>query len=149
MADLRRFDLFASYLTQRFAAPRIWDVAGGEGKLNAALTRLGRDVTTFDVRVKRLPVQYAQRLLDLAEPCACDLLVGMHPDGATSVVIEYAARHRLPFAVVPCCSEGGLSYKPWLRHLEAQAQDRGFTVTRHTLPMQGRAVVIVGEPVVD
>lgn len=146
MADLRRFDLFAAFVTQRWPAPRIWDVAGGEGKLNAALTRLGRDVLTFDVRVKRLPVPYAQRLLLPDEPCACDLLVGMHPDGATSVIIEYAAQHRLPFAIVPCCADNGLSYKPWLRHLEAVATERGFVVTRYTLPMQGRAVVLVGEP---
>ncbi len=146
MADLRRFDLFAEFLVQRFDAPRIWDIAGGQGRLNEALTRLGRDVTTFDVRVKRLPVQYAERLLRLDEPCACDLVVGMHPDGATSVAIEYAARHGLPFAVVPCCADNGMPYKPWLRHLEALAQERGFAVERQTLAMQGRAIVVVGLP---
>lgn len=45
MADKRRFELFA----QRFPAPRIFDIAGGQGRLNEALTRLGRTVTTFDL----------------------------------------------------------------------------------------------------
>lgn len=147
MADKRRFELFARYLVERFDAPRIFDVAGGMGRLNEALTRLGRTVTTFDQRHKHLPVRYELRRFTLDEPCACDLLVGMHPDGATRVMIEYAARHRLPFAVVPCCSDNGTSYKPWVRHLVELARERGFArVEEHLLPMEGRARVVAGWP---
>jgi hypothetical protein len=146
MADKRRFDLFAQYLVERFAAPRIFDIAGGQGRLNESLSRLGRTVTTFDLRHKHLPVRYAQRMFTLEEPCECDLLVGMHPDGATRIIIEYAAKHRLPFAVVPCCSDNSMPYNPWRRYLAELAREHGFpTVEEHVLPMEGRARVIIGE----
>lgn len=147
MADKRRFELFAQLIAERFPAPRIFDIAGGQGRLNEALTRLGRTVTTFDLRHKHLPVRYAQRPFTLDEPCECDLLVGMHPDGATRLVIEYAAKHRLPFAVVPCCSDNGMPYNPWMRHLAALAREAGFAkVDEAVLPMDGRARVLLGEP---
>src|SRR5688572_16610631 len=127
MADKRRFELFADLIVGRFAtASRIFDVAGGQGRLNEALSRRGRRVTTFDLRHKHLPVSYAQRCFTLEEPCECDLLVGMHPDGATRVIIEYAAKHGLPFAVVPCCSDNGMPYNPWMRHLAELASGHCF-----------------------
>ncbi len=146
MADKRRFELFAKLLVDRFPAPRIFDVAGGMGRLNEALTGLGRTVTTFDLRHKRLEVRYAERIFTLEEPCEADLVVGMHPDGATRVIIEYALQHRIPFAVVPCCSDNGMPYKPWMRHLAELGRGGGFQIEELTLPMSGRARVLVGAP---
>jgi hypothetical protein len=147
MSDKRRFELFARLLAERFAgAARVFDVAGGQGRLNLALTALGREVTTFDRKPPKLPVRYAQRLFTLDEPCACDLVVGLHADGATRIIIEYAARHGVPFAVVPCCSDNGMSYRPWVRHLDELARARGFTVEERELPMEGRARVLLGTP---
>jgi hypothetical protein len=146
MADKRRFELFAQFIADRFPAPRVFDIAGGQGRLNEALTKLGRAVTTFDLRHKHLPVRFTQRVFTLEEPCEADLLVGMHPDGATRVIVEYAAIHRVPFAVVPCCSDNSMPYNPWMRHLAELARARGFpTVEEHSLPMEGRARVILGE----
>lgn len=147
MADKRRFDLFARFLANRFStAQRVYDVAGGMGKLNEALTRLGREVTTFDLRHKRLPqLRYEERIFTLDEPCSADLVVGMHPDGATRIIIEYAAKHRIPFAVVPCCSDNGMPYKPWMRHLAEVAREQGIPhVEEAVLPMDGRARVVFG-----
>jgi hypothetical protein len=145
MADLQRFDLFADFLVARFAAPRIFDVAGGMGRLNQALTARGRHVTTFDRRHKHLPVDFAERAFTLDEPCEAGLVVGMHPDGATRLVIEYAARHGIGFAVVPCCSDNGMPYKPWMRHLTELARTLAFTeVGEESLAMRGRARVLFG-----
>lgn len=147
MADLRRFELFADLLTSRFpSALRVFDVAGGQGALNLALTQRGRSCLTFDRRHKHLPVDFAMRDFTLDEPCEADLVVGMHADGATRVIIEYAIKHRLPFAVVPCCSDNSMPYKPWMRHLAQLAHEGGLQVDEATLPMQGRARVIVGAP---
>jgi hypothetical protein len=145
MADLRRFTIFARFLAERFDAPRVFDVAGGMGKLNEALTAHGRTVTTFDRRHKHLDVRYAQRPFTLDEPCAAELVVGMHPDGATRVIVEYAALHQLAFAVVPCCSDNGMPYRPWMRHLAELARERGGReIAEDTLPMRGRARVLSG-----
>jgi hypothetical protein len=147
VGDKRRFDLFADLLRARFPdARRVFDVAGGMGRLNEALTLRGCDVVTFDRRHKHLPVTFAEREFTLDEPCACDLVVGLHADGATRVIIEYAGKHRLPFAVVPCCSDNSMPYRPWVRHLAELAMSRGLRVEEVLLPMQGRARVLLGTP---
>lgn len=147
MADKRRFELLAELVAREFpTAKRAFDIAGGMGKLNAALTTRGVDVVTFDKRWKHDDVKYAQRLFTLDEPCACDVVVGMHPDGATRIIVEYAHRHRVPFAIVPCCSDNGMPYKPWMRHLAELGTQLGVDVVEHVLPMQGRARVLVGRP---
>ena len=136
MADKRRFDLFAELLRARFPqAKRVFDVAGGQGKLNEALTRRGCEVITFDKRHKHLPVTFAEREFTLTEPCQCELVVGMHPDGATRVIIAYAAKHRVPFAIVPCCSDNSMPYKPWMRHLAQLASEQGLVFCEVELPM--------------
>ena len=117
MADKRRFDLFADFIVANFSGLRVFDVAGGMGKLNEALTTRGRPTLTFDRRHKHLPVPYALRDFTLDEPCEADVVVGMHADGATRTIIEYAAKHGLGFAVVPCCSDNGMPFNPWRRHL--------------------------------
>lgn len=147
MADRRRFELFARLLRERFPqARRVYDVAGGMGRLNAELSKLGVEALTFDRRWKRLEVPFAERAFSLEEPCACELVAGMHPDGATRLILEYAARHRVPFAVVPCCSDNGLPYKPWVRHLRELAEARGFAVEEARLEMAGRALALLGRP---
>jgi hypothetical protein len=147
MADKRRFELFAELITRTFPAARAaFDIAGGMGKLNTALTARGLDVVTFDKRWKRDAVRYAERLFTLDEPCACDVLVGMHPDGATRIIVEYAAKHRVPFAIVPCCADNGMPYKPWMRHLAELGNELGLRVEETALPMQGRARVLIGRP---
>lgn len=146
MADKRRFELFAELLAQRFGRCRVFDVAGGMGRLNEALTAKGCTATTFDVRHKHLPVRYAQRTFTLDEPCEADLVVGMHPDGATRIVLEYAARHRIPFAVVPCCSDNSMPYKPWIRHLAELGRSLAFEVEEVDLAMEGRKRVVLGVP---
>jgi hypothetical protein len=147
MADKRRFELFARFLAARFpGARRVFDIAGGMGRLNEELSALGREVLTFDSRHNRLKVRFVERHFGLDEPCECDLVVGMHPDGATRVIVEYAARRGVPFAVVPCCSDNGMSYRPWMRHLAELARERGMAVEEAELPMAGRNRVIVGVP---
>ncbi len=127
-------------------AQRVFDVAGGMGKLNESLTTRGRECTTFDRRHKHLEVRFAEREFTLEEPCQADLIAGMHADGATRVIIEYAAKHRVPFAVVPCCSDNSMPYKPWMRHLNELAVSLGMVTDEFTLPMEGRARVLYGQP---
>jgi len=145
VADKRRFELFADLLVSRFPdARRVFDVAGGMGKLNEALVARGRSCLTFDRRHKHLPVDYALRDFTLDEPCEAELVVGLHADGATRLIIEYAAKHQVAFAVVPCCSDNSMPYNPWMRHLGELAVARGLSVEEATLPMEGRARVLLG-----
>jgi hypothetical protein len=145
VADKRRFELFADLAQAEFPSARaFFDVAGGQGKLNEVLSSRGLQCLTFDLRHKHLPVAYAQRELKLTEPCDCDVLLGLHPDGATKAIVAYGAHHRRPFAVVPCCSDNSMPYNPWMRDVAVYAQSLGFTVEERLLPMAGRARVIIG-----
>lgn len=145
MADKRRFEFFADLLVSRFPhATRVFDVAGGMGRLNEALVARGRRCLTFDRRHKHLPVEYALRDFTLEEPCDAELVVGLHADGATRLIIEYAARHQVAYAVVPCCSDNSMPYNPWMRHLSELARGLGLSADEVTLPMEGRARVILG-----
>ena len=145
MADKRRFALFADLLRERFPrARRVYDVAGGMGALNAELVKRGFSALTFDARHKRLPVEFAERRFTLNEPCDADVVTGMHPDGATRLIIEYAGKHRIPFAVVPCCSDNSAPYKTWMKDLKALAEGLGLDVEEALLPMAGRARVLLG-----
>ena len=75
MADHQRFELFADLLVRRFPeAKRVYDVAGGMGKLNEALGSRGRECLSFDRRRKHLDVPFAEREFTLDEPCAADLV---------------------------------------------------------------------------
>jgi hypothetical protein len=147
MADLRRFELFADFLVARFPeARRVFDIAGGKGALNEALVARKRQCVTYDRRHKHLDVEFCEREFTCDEPCSADLVVGMHADGATRLIIEYAARHAIPCAVVPCCSDNSMPYKPWMRYLAELGSGLGLKMEEATLPMEGRARVLIGTP---
>ena len=95
---------------------------------------------------------------------AATLLIGLHADGATEAIVDFALQHRKPFAVVPCCvfcneagrrtladtaegaRDGGLltgqrhvrSYDEFLAYLRA----KDARIRQHTLPFQGRNIVL-------
>ena len=158
MGDRRRFDLFAQLIERRWPERglRIADVAGGQGGLRAALHQRGyRQVVTFDKRKGRAHRPgYRYGWFDADARGEFDLLVGMHPDEATDVIIVTAWRRGLPFAVVPCCAlptlipyrgaQAGL--QPWFRHLAREARKLGFEVEESSLPMSGANLVLVGRP---
>lgn len=161
MGDSRRFDLFADRIASRFDATlKIADVAGGKGYLQAALYQRGfRDVLSWDRRRKYAKGNrgrnYRYGYFDFrSAPRDYDLVCGMHPDQGTDHIIQYALKHRKPFAVCPCCimpsavPYGGPSslYARWCDHLIQMAQNGGFIVDVGMLPMRGRNVFIIGSP---
>ena len=104
------------------------DVGGGGG-CPAQLKTLGSVPTTVE----------AWRVL---RGCSC--IVGMHPDGATEAIVDFALARGLPFAVVPCCvfavdfrarGRGVSSTAAFVRYLAAKAPGR---ISVATLPFEGR-----------
>lgn len=183
MGDPRRFRRFADLIERNFPParfPTVADVAGGKGALQGELRRRGYDVTTFDKRKgrKNRPgrMQYCYsyftrwakpggiaRISFADDPAQAtpgsgptkdfDLLVGMHPDGATDVIIDEAARRRVPFVICPCCVittvttlQGEVTYAKWLAHLERFAHQKGFKTQRTVLSMKGKNFVLLGSP---
>ncbi len=158
MGDSRRFDLFAKLIFANFPPdkfPKVADIAGGKGYLQIALRRFGYNVTTFDKRKgkrnrpKRFQYQYRYFSDNIRD--TFDLLVCMHPDEATDVIIVEATKQRIPFIVCPCCIKpnavawfGIYKYHNWLEHLESLATEFGYMVTRTVLRMNGKSICLIG-----
>jgi hypothetical protein len=159
MGDSKRFDLFAEYIARNFPVSkykRVADIAGGQGYLQQALRKLSYDVTTFDKRhkhVKSNKIQYKFKYFDSSIKDDYDLLVGMHPDEATDIIIAEAIKRNIPFVVVPCCIKptvttfkGQQDYKAWVNHLKFFAMRQGYHVEEYQLKMAGKNILLKGSP---
>lgn len=159
MGDPRRFNLMADLIAENFPdkAAAIADVAAGKGHLKAALYLRGyRKVTAWDRRRKLAKARPGQRfqLFDYRNaPRDYRLVVGMHPDEATDQIILYAAKHRVPFVVCPCCIkpsatayDGAPTFAAWANHLRALAAAGRMALEEIALPMEGRNLVMIGRP---
>ena len=86
----------------------------------------------------------------------CSMVAGMHADGATEFIIDFALRHNKAFAVVPCCVYSGearemrrdattglkmatMNYTQFVRYLVAKAPGQIRTAK---LPFEGKNVVV-------
>lgn len=157
MGDKRRFDLFAKLIRKQFDPKqyrRVADVASGKGHLQISLRQHGfHKVVSFDNRWKGPRTgrrHYRHTFFDAGVRERFDLLVGMHPDGATDVIIDQAARYETPFVVCPCCAipNAHLFSGPrseWVCHLMKLAERLGFSVQEFALRMNGANRVLVGK----
>ena len=158
MGDNRRFNLFAEAIEKRFPKwYRVVDVAGGKGYLQLALKERGfKDVVTFDCaprkeRVRKRGTKFYWRKFGDKVNVECDLLVGMHPDEATDVIVVEAAKRDIPFAIVPCCVKPthllwmkGQKYTVWIRGLIELAKKKKYEVEEYKLRMNGKNIVLFG-----
>ena len=123
---------------QRAAVPEEEEVA----------VRGGENVVAHDEHgVSRLAVAAWEMLRD------CSAVVGMHPDGATESIVDFALATGKPFAVVPCCvfpqsfqgrsdpETGGsvTTHSQFVRYLRAKDPAR---IGMATLPFSGKNVVL-------
>lgn len=158
MGDPRRFDLFANLIQSNFPPtlyPNVADIAGGKGVLAYELRCRGYKSITFDKRRRASNVirAYAFRHLYFGPTVkeGFSLLVGMHPDEATDVIIVEAAKRSTPFVICPCCVKpsavqyfGDYNYQNWLKHLEKLAKSKGYDIEQTRLKMNGKAICLIG-----
>jgi len=164
MGDGKRFEVFAKYIANNFPPQKykaVADIAGGKGALQVELHSLGYSVTTYDKRhtkcSRNLQYKYSYFNSDIKENYS--LLVGMHPDEATDVIIVQAIQRCIPFCVVPCCilpcatkyngnndraSRG--AYRSWVNHLKQVAESAHYDVAISELPISGKNIVLSGKP---
>jgi hypothetical protein len=117
--DESRFEIVAEYIYARFGSDikHIADVAGGRGLLSRILNKkYNYRAEVIDPRgyvLKGVPSLQVGFSSEMAE--FYDLIVGLHPDGATREVAESAAYR--PILLVPCCNEWDRSQKLGSREL--------------------------------
>ena len=107
MGDSNRFIIFADFIQKHFNnCEKILDVAGFLGWLTYELIKRGYQVTVIDpkIKIKNNNVskikKYYNDEIDISD---YDLIVGLHPDGATEYIVKNAIQNNKRFAVIPCC----------------------------------------------
>jgi len=86
----------------------------------------------------------------------CDLVLGMHADGAVEWIVDICLEAGKPFVVVPCCVFPnffpgrrlliGSPVRTWEQfcdYLMEKGEKKGHVLERHELPFQGRNIAIV------
>lgn len=150
MGDRRRHLVFADFIAERWPDRnlRIADVAGGHGALQSKLWLRGyRNIVTFDKREKRWTERshYRYQYFDVEDAREFDLLVGMHPDEASDVILCASLKFSIPCAIVPCCPrptvwEYSGNRQGWIDHLQKKSGAR-----RERLEMKGaNSVLTIG-----
>lgn len=156
MGDKHRFDVFAKFIRSNFPPDKyinIADIAGGKGDLNKRLKIYGyKNIVTFNTRKNRKnKIIYKRKLFDDSIDDSFDLLIGMHPDEATDVIINEAGKRKISFVIVPCCIlptvtnfNGKRNYINWCSHLKKFAEKLNFIVRETSLDIKGKNHVIWG-----
>lgn len=155
MGDSRRNLLMSTLIAKQFPkAKKALVIADGQGDLANRLANKGLHCIVIEKHARqdhaRKNVDYRKGIFSYdMDRFDVDLIVGMHPDEATSEIIRYAMKHKIPFAVCPCCikgidSAGVHGYRNWLTKLKSLA--KGFNVSTLQLKMTGKNIVIVGKP---
>ena len=117
--DGGRFEIVAEYVYARFGGgvKYIADVAGGQGLLSRILNKkYNYEAEVIDPRgyaLKGVPSKQVEYSPDMAN--FYDLIIGLHPDGATRAVAESAVFR--PVLLVPCCNEWDKTRKLGTREL--------------------------------
>lgn len=162
MGDSSRFNVFANYIKANFKEARlIADVAGGKGALQIELRKLGYKVVTYDKRRSRVSrnLCYKHAYFNSRIKDHYDLLVGMHPDEATDIIVTEAIKRNIPFCIVPCCitpyatqyngdknRTSRSAYTSWINHLKQIAEHAKYRTILYDLPIKGKNIVLLGRP---
>lgn len=157
MGDRHRHTVFADFVQRNFPDARtVLAVADGKGKLAIELAHRGYEVKIVEPKLQKFSrrflhgqrhrgVTFKRSLFDADEArIEEDLIVGMHPDEATSEIVMAATAAKKPFAVVPCCilgrhSEHAQGFDDWIRLLKRLARKH---VNQTALKMRGRNTVL-------
>lgn len=161
MGDPNRHHVLAAEILRRFPPthfPRVADVAGGQGRLSLLLAAAGYSPVVFDPRATDLPkrerkdVRFGrrpgfarlQRRFDPNQDARdFDLVVGLHPDGATEAIVHAAAHAAV--LVVPCCNFWAgpeIVGRSVVEAIRCVWHARDIQWDEETLPMSGANLVL-------
>jgi len=120
---------------------------------NPRLLVMDEPTTGLDATVEA-EVPTSRAMWDRIEHCSA--IVGMHPDGATEAIVDFALASNKPFAVVPCCVYSALAptrrnaagkrvteYAAFVQYLREKAPGR---IGVEQLPFEGKNLVVFSLP---
>ena len=103
--DPKRFEVITDFVVTKYGKriKYIADIAGGRGMLTRMLNKKSYEAEVIDPRgwaLKGVPARKEEFNSNMAD--YYDLIIGLHPDGATRSVVE-SARIK-PTLLIPCCN---------------------------------------------
>lgn len=179
----KRAELFSEWLETTYGydflsrGDGVLDVAGGRGAVSFELFNKRRiPCVLIEPRTRRLSreqhiwladVSEDRRVLcehrreEFTEKYVCDsfsIIVGVHADQATEIIVDAALAARVPFAVVPCCvfpranthrrtPDGALVNTT--RHFVEYLRAKHSSIRVAFLPFRGRNAVVYSDPCVN
>lgn len=152
MGDSRRFEETVKFIQRNYKQSlNILDVAGGGGTLSVLLSRAGYSTTIVDPHIllsQKDKLRYNIKTIkskfnfefDISD---YDLIVGLHPDGATEHIIKAAVIQSKPFIVIPCCiipqfTKMKYDFNTWIKYLRSMSS----RILECQLPMTGKNIVL-------
>lgn len=151
MGDAKRNTAFSRFVKTHF--PRIREIlciADGKCRLANKLALLGYQVRVIEANPRAKHVRdgviYQEGWFTRDSQVSEKLIIGMHPDEATSEIILAAEKNNASWAIVPCCIKGPeahwrYNFEDWLRTLRHLSRKPG-AVQREKLPMGGKNTVL-------
>jgi len=142
MGDTKRFRLLADFIQRNYPHKKtILDVAGGKDNyLAQELRKNGYEVKSIDPKSKDIRDLFTLELLrELEESERFDLIVGLHPDGATKDICKAASTHDI--VIVPCCNMWTTKEQDIYSLIENYLRSNKIPYSTTILPMKGKNFV--------
>lgn len=141
--DPERFEIVAEFISKTFGkkVEHIADVAGGRGMLSRLLKKkYNYKTVVFDPRGYTLTgVESNTSEFNVGNAPLFDLVVGLHPDEATRVVVESAKFTNT--LIIPCCNFWDRSRKlgrdVLLHEIEMYYKDKNIKYQKVTFDFEG------------
>ena len=150
MGDRNRFLILADFIHRNFKPCNVADVAGGNGFLSYYLNIFGFNSSVIDPRKSSLPrefrnkvkINYSNNKFTSQIASNFDLVIGLHPDGATKEICKSALIK--PIVIIPCCNywneeQGNNIYSKCINFLK----NNRISYWETTLSMSGKNNVII------
>jgi len=149
MGDPNRNSVFTRFINKNFPyAKSILVVADGKGELARKLANKGYMIRVIENKPRFVGrthknIHYCKGWFDRNTIIEEELIVGMHPDEATSEIIRAAEKQNISWAVVPCCTKGkdanGIrNYNGWITKLKQIGNNCNQTL----LKISGKNIIL-------
>ena len=157
MGDLNRGIVVTDFVVKQFPSIKtILSVADGNLILAKELCKLYK-VIVYDPNIRNNNKALKRKIKVIGKPFSadtevkCDLIIGLHPDGATKEIVGFALRTDTPAVIVPCCNDKEwvtkeLNRAGYVKFLKTKFVEKGWRTVVVRVSMGGANIAIVAKP---
>lgn len=151
MGDKNRGAVLEKFINYHFHVsiyPNVLIPADGNFVIASRLS--DRQVTVIDPKIrgkKQNFITAKKSLFFSSSEIKSDLIIGLHPDGATGEIMDYVVINNIPCVIVPCCHLGKYSEcRDWIDFMVKFFSQAGFSVETFDLKIEGENRLVKAMP---